>query len=69
VNAYLGDDRDWMLRFVRRASSLAVTEGLAAWSEVKRDGIENVEVGGVCGGGLVEIPDDMPKILRAVGLE
>ena len=51
VNAYLGDDRDWMLRFVRRASSLAVTEGLAAWSEVKRDGIENVEVGGVCGGG------------------
>ena len=21
------------------------------------------------GGGLVEIPDDMPKILRAVGLE
>ena len=46
---------------------MTVSHGLAAWSEVKHPGVENVDVSDVCKEHM-DIPDDMPRILAKVGL-
>ena len=42
--------------------------GVAAWTKVEHPGVENVDVGDVCGV-HVEIPDRMGDILAKVGLD
>jgi hypothetical protein len=59
---------DWMLRFLFRKKTWALRRGVAAWTRVDHPGVENVDVGEVCGV-HVEIPDRMGAILRVVGLD
>ena len=59
---------DWMLRFLFRKKTWALRRGVAAWTRVDHPGVENVDVGEVCGV-HVEIPDRMGAILQVVGLD
>lgn len=59
---------DWMLRFLFRKKTWAFKVGVAAWTKVEHPGVENVDVGDVCGV-HVEIPDRMGDILAKVGLD
>ena len=59
---------DWMLRFLFRKKTWALRRGVAAWTRVDHPGVENVDVGEVCGV-HVEIPDRMGAILHVVGLD
>lgn len=71
VNAYAGSassNGDWMLRFLFRKNAMVVRRGLSAWSPASHPGVENVDVGDACGAHM-DIPDNMPKILKRVGLE
>ena len=67
VNCCMAAGGDWMLQFVYRTNTMVVRHGLSAWSEVKHQGVENVDVSDVCSGHM-NIPDDMPRILAKVGL-
>ena len=71
VNAYAGSansNGDWMLRFLFRKNAMVVRRGLSAWSPASHPGVENVDVGDACGAHM-DIPDNMAKILKRVGLE
>ena len=68
VNCCMSSTGDWMLQFVYRTNTMVVRHGMAAWSKVKHPGVENVDVSGVCKQHM-DIPDDMPRILAAVGLQ
>ena len=59
---------DWMLRFLFRKKNWAIKRGVAAWTHVEHVGVENIDVGEVCGV-HVEIPDRMGAILEKVGLD
>ena len=67
-NAKSSRGGDWMLRFLFRKKTWALRRGVAAWTRVDHPGVENVDVGEVCGV-HVEIPDRMGAILRVVGLD
>ena len=57
-----------MLRFLFRKNAMVVRRGLSAWSPASHPGVENVDIGDACGAHM-DIPDNMPKILKRVGLE
>jgi hypothetical protein len=67
-NAKSSRGGDWMLRFLFRKKTWALRRGVAAWTRVDHPGVENVDVGEVCGV-HVEIPDRMGAILQVVGLD
>ena len=67
-NAKSSRGGDWMLRFLFRKKTWALRRGVAAWTRVDHPGVENVDVGEVCGV-HVEIPDRMGAILHVVGLD
>ena len=67
-NAKSSRGGDWMLRFLFRKKTWALRRGVAAWTRVDHPGVENVDVGEVCGA-HVEIPDRMGAILQVVGLD